>query len=479
MNTSYTTSSLTATAGTENPVASVEGVTPSASSIDSPHTEAITASIRELAQKALTATGGRTTYEYIPSTGREAGAMHGTGTGPGSILVSLEIVRAQENVNTDPVFLAKEAIVWLLLDPTLDLAGEVSRRNKAIAPAQQDVIRARLLEVLEQKILQNPRSGGLDLEMLVHPTPRFDKDGAPVIDKAGQPVLRPIANPVGWARQLLAGSVNVVTQRVLIADPSDLNDFGSHDNHEDKEIGIIRREIRLRLPSAEDSYLAGDTATDIEVLARWQERTQNKRGQDLTRVSARALLDQYGVPALIAPESGAEILALALALEESPALARVSLEVCDGLADLDAMTGSATLDDALLSLWDDYTAQDRASLLDAPAKVTLFLVQASLTLPEKPNRDIVRMAKMSVRGTSPARGWTGLSIRAMDSYIANTFALSSRDYVSVVDNGERLALAALWPALAQEVLDHVSRPAGSARTISEVGAWFGSALTTV
>lgn len=436
----------------------------------------ITVEIRDIAREALDASKGRTTYDYI--LGKEKSE-----SGTGIIGVSAQQIR--DRFADDPIAQAKLRILWLLLHPNLDLVGRTARRNPAVSDYMQERVRVRLEEILEQKVLQNPPSG-LDLNMLVNPTPQKSRGGNPALGIDGKPQMRVPADPVGWARQLLFGSLAVTTRRVFNNEVAQLSDFSDVINPDGTAPRLITRQVlQVELPiSAEDQYLGDRDELDRigedpeSALERWQADSEGKRGVDRLRLGAQTIIETFGLNAAVTPSSNTDRRTMLAAILDDPTLPVRSLSAFHDLSSGRPTWDQRDVSDGLLALWAEYTPEQSERLMDMDDRVAGELMRAALALPARPGRDALRTVCNTLCLASKRAGWNAVVRRALDSWVADHFSLTNDfDYRSAGDVGANEALAFDWEAAADSVLAWPGRPAGSnATTSADVHRWITRVL---
>ena len=433
--------------------------------------------IRKIARGALEASGGRSTYDYTLGTEKSE-------SGTGVIGVSAQQIR--DHFANDPIAQAKLQILWLLLHPDLNLVGKTAKSNPAVSDYMHERVRVRLEEILEQKVLQNPPTG-LDIEMLVHETPKRTKAGTPITEADGTPVMRSAADPVGWARQLLFGSLAVTTRRVFKNERAQLTGFADAYTELDGHTStpVYRRVLEVELPfSAEDQFLIESEELDRmdedpeAALERWREDSEGKRGIERSKVAAQTVITTFGLRAVSAPAANADRRALLTALAEDEALPLESLRAFQALSLGNPTPDQLVVSDEMLALWRDYTPEQAARLLDMDDRVPGILVEAALALPARPGRDSLRKLRNTLRLASNRAGWRDVVQRALDSWAADRFtAVSDFDYRSSVNPAVNEALADDWAAAARAVLVWPGHPAGAAaETAGDVHDWISAVL---
>ncbi len=439
----------------------------------------ISAQIRKIASEALAASGGRGTIDYQTGTTKSE-----SGTG----VIGLSATALRDRAATDPIVAAKLEIMWLLLDPRLNLVGRVAKSNNAVSETMQERIRVRLEEVLEQKVLQNPPTG-LDLKRLIGEAPRMwgADEVARNADHSVQ--MLPQADPIGWATRLLYGSLSATTKRVMNNEKAQLHSLSDSDtttapgqavaditvwHHvvglpESAEEQFIRDEESRAQAESEDAY-AGDAP---DALEHWREQVRNRRGVDKLQVDAEAIHAMLRVPRLMKPATAATARALHRQLVDDPEIAARALKAYHDLADGVPTWDQRGVSDEMLQLWSTFTVTEAAKLLGMDGRVPALLASAAVVLPPKPAAPVLKAVRAAIQLLSNQTGWIRLSSKAINAYFAAHYAWFSA-YDNIQRTGEDLtemeALAAEWPQLASEILAWPNNPA-DASTIGDVASW--------
>lgn len=329
-----------------------------------------------ICQKALAASGGRTTYSHETDNFRyvyegdvvtERGTKYGRTTraflkeegtwtpeahdttgvipsdsGTGFINLSLEYLQG----STDPVVAAKRELVWLLLDPALDVVGNaLALQKRWDLSTTSGHVRAhmteRLAEVLEQVVLANP-SAGLDIEKVANGTP-----------------------VVGWAVKAVAGSVFNTGRRVKhnekpttswrVGDEGGASDLymSADDLGSSAEVESSETESRRSADVLLDEYVSG---------SRVQRKSEAFQSALLRR--------QFDIPDIHVPDLPARKAVLA-ALESDGGddLAIRSLEVYWALIEGHPSPSHTDVSNDMLEVWREFSSHDCEMLLGLVPRV--------------------------------------------------------------------------------------------------------------
>jgi hypothetical protein len=280
---------------------------------------------RQIAEVALAATDGRTTYswegngirlayagdtvddqgdfafgptvrQYLVDGVYKTTAPIPSQSGTGLLNLALDHVRDCD----DAVVEAKRQIVFLLLDPSLDLVGYTMRVTSSWHGLMNEsnkirtALAIRLAEVIEQKVLENP-GAGLNLRDLT--------EGV---------------NIVGYMVNTLEGSIFNLMKRIHQNESKSLTTLDTPATDDEPvrrpHVRVLSKDI---LPaSAEDQAIAGEL--DIRALARIEAmadeadaaaearaaggKVRPRRMQEKEALVARTFLQQTGLPAPTIPE---------------------------------------------------------------------------------------------------------------------------------------------------------------------------------
>jgi hypothetical protein len=260
----------------------------------------------------------------------------------------------------DPVVDAKRQILFLLLDPALDLvrfAIRTWREKNAWAMDENtfEALRMRLEEVLEQLVLSNP--GPARSDDLLRPTAGLD--------------LRQIASGthvVGWAVKTLHGTIFNIVKRMpskLAADTAFDATAGETWTGVTQSYaqthGALTGDLATSLGDVSEQYAA---LTNISELTRISERTETAKGHEKRVLQAYALQKSLSLPHLSVPDVATRKAMLA-AYEQDKSLPAAAVK-----AYFDLIAGTPTpeqlnIDDTWLDLFRSWTSDDAYALLGA------------------------------------------------------------------------------------------------------------------
>lgn len=273
--------------------------------------------ITEHALTALYATGGRDHFEVAEVVKQQSG----WGTG-----YVTELVPADP---TDPAYVARKQIVFLLLDPELNLIGN-SMLTPNLVNSRSVVIdtESRLAEMLERQVMRPADDGGLNLRMAASES----------------------VSVVGWARKLLVGRNGA---------PKIAARVSAHASSRAAEMSDVR-----------DMYAAGlggqcGSAFDVEavvdtvglrhevagiVKARAKALAAANTDAEWSRTAAAVVTESFDLPDASAAHLDADAAReLLVTLEVAPELALASMNVHAGA------NGHAPVE--LVRMWAAYTRQ--------------------------------------------------------------------------------------------------------------------------
>lgn len=293
---------------------------------------------------------------------------------------------------SDPVAAAKRDILWLLLDPELDildpLVAAVTRRDN-LSGYMKDILRDRLVEILEQKVMADPPSG-LDLALI--------EEGA---------------SPVAWAKTMLERSAHPTTVNRLR--------YGAH-----RGAIPITKETEPLLPptylpeSMEFDTLVDDITGDVKYQ---RERTRIK-------VAADTLRSAYQLPVLETPPSAEARNRIIAALKNDMQLAHIALQYRIELGQ--SISEGGDLDSALVQVpheivyaWMWYSQFQASRLFDLDPLVAHIILTDALSPDPRPGRGHIRKVKGILRLASSKPGWLGAIYKAYDAFLDSRFELEN------------------------------------------------------
>lgn len=485
---------------------------------------------RLIAEQALAQTGGRTTYswegngirltytgdtvddqgdfdygptvrEYLVDGAYKTTAPMPSQSGTGLLNLALDHVKDCH----DPIVEAKRQIVWLLLDPALDLVEYTIRTSTAWHGLMQTphklrtALAIRLAEVVEQKVLENP-GGGLNLQDLLEGT-----------------------NVVGYMVKTLDGSIFNLMKRIITNEAKHRTVLDTPVDDDDAYRRPIVELATEQLPaSAESAAIDGDAdaraiaimealhAEDEMISAAKAENkaaeesgakkvhtVRSRRGQEKSAMVARAFLSQTGLPtphipeyetramllADLAEEEAVHSAAVAAAKQEADKLSEESGEKVSptpviraesiayrsflawhNLLNGDSDPRDADVSDEWLSVWEAYTpdlTEQMLAFITGHEERLTKVVEGVLALPEPMSPATKRRIRDTMKRTVNHSEVNLLISAAIDKYDA---------YIQGGDFYE-------WEQAAFTVLEHESGP--KMRTVGELGAAFDAAVAVL
>lgn len=416
---------------------------------------------------------GPTVRQYLVDGVYKTTAPDPSQSGTGLLNLALDHVKDC----TDPVVEAKRNIVWLLLDPSLDLVGYTMRVTSSWHGLMQEpnkirtALAIRLAEVVEQKVLENP-GAGLNLRDLANGT-----------------------NVVGYMVNTLDGSIFNLMKRILQNESKSQTTLDTPATSDDDS--VRRPHVRVLakdvLPaSAEEQAITA--TTDLRALARIEamadeaeqvaaaraagDKVRPRRAQERATLVARVYLEQLGLPAPIVPElavreqlladleaedvayaaelAAAEAAAAEEAARTGQAVAVITPERDPGVAyrSFDAWYNlvhgefgehDADIPERWFEIWEAYTVEDTVTLhadIAGRAQRLRTMVAGVLAVPEKMNN----VAKLRVN--------TAMKMFSVDDAFADLVAAATVAF----DLARRGLGSEEWEASATRVLAHRDAP---------------------
>ncbi|MFE6966754.1 hypothetical protein ACFVAJ_16720 [Agromyces sp. NPDC057679] len=274
------------------------------------------------------------------------------------------------------------------------------------------------------------------------------------------------ASAVGWARQLLRTAVNSKLRDILSADHelsySTLNDEEAVAD----EGGTIFDQVKNEL-SAEESFDDNRFAASFEALA----GLKSLRHTGKTKQNAHHLRAAYEITApIVTPEDEIDREWVQAQLEADETIAYRSLTQWLAIVTSQGRQQNP-IDDRLLGLWDDFTADQAEDLAEYRPGFAHTIALAAVMLSPKPSRDIVNQAVKLVTMASGSEEWESHAPALVQAWVARECSPFS-EFKSKTrgDENEQLAqhkmAAAAWPELARAAAGWHKTPLGS--TVDEV-----------
>jgi len=241
-----------------------------------------------------------------------------------------------------------------------------------------------------------------------------------------------------------------------------------------------------RFRSAEELFIARERRSLVagltEIVETWDERGLSAVEKDIERARAVRTLNALP-PAAVSDKSHKRWLSAFLRNEGADRVIRASLIAHRDLAAGEPQWSQLAVDDRLLDLWMDYTADQANALLEAHAEAATLIVKEAAAFPARPS-DAKRVAvRRLLKNLIIYRGWPSLVMRLEKAWVAEFFD-SNCDGEAITDissEEERVEAAADWADAATAALQFPGRPLGlQVRTVVDVAEWMMRAyrLTT-
>lgn len=232
-----------------------------------------------------------------------------------------------------------------------------------------------------------------------------------------------------------------------------------------------------RVLSAEELYIArerrGLVAGLTEIVETWEERGLTAAEKDAER--ARAVRSLLALPtAVVSDDAHKRWLAAFLRTENAERAVRLSLAAHRDLAAGEPQWAQLSVDDRLLDLWMDYTADQASTLLDAHSEAVSVIAREAAAFPPRP-REAKRVAVRRVlKNLTVYRGWPSMVMRLEKAWSAEFFdSHCEGDTRTDIDfEAERAEAASDWAEVASAALAFPGRPFGpQVRTVADVAEW--------
>lgn len=335
----------------------------------------------------------------------------------------------------------------------IDIAGQVAATHRNLSPQKRADLAEDLRWLLLNKTISRGPSG-------------FD------ITKAAQ------SSPTGWARELLRSAspsrLRKLAQREaeVSVDPTEPVD-GAPVSHADLTFhqAYVEDEPQSAVWTDEVSSLTEDY---LETAKHQSEATK-------LRLAAEAFRAAYRLPEVIRPADWLDRMWVLWSVEADPMLAWTSAVAFRDLVSATMSHEQRSIDERLLSLWDDFSAEDIDRIAELDARVAHVLVAQALTPLDRPHRSVIAGAKSLMRMSSAStKPWISLCQRLLDGWLAVECQPTSRfDRTADLDKRHSLTEkqvedAELWPDAVAEVTAWPGKPFGS--TMQEVSEWIRSAV---
>tara|TARA_R110002051_G_scaffold60546_9_gene110899 strand:- start:11053 stop:12195 length:1143 start_codon:yes stop_codon:yes gene_type:complete len=357
---------------------------------------------------------------------------------------------------------------------------QVAYSQAGINAQLREDLATRLSDLIERKALQET-DGGYDLHR----------------SASGE-------SACGWARALSKAGVQSAlrdirlhTNRNIEVDPIlDLTDESSKVSYADATFHLAGVEDDL------DPAASIARAEELQAIEDdFTEAASGRRSSGRLRIVADALLTAFALPAAVRPEDfmdrewireavasrfelgedGEELeLNIDSARNSAAALLAFIMEV--------ESEEQLAIDQRLLDLWDDYSAEELQALVSKPARVAQTLALAAVSAAPRPSRDTMSMTLRTIRladEDTDAAGFKTFTKRLLDAWVAteaeatNEFdSRSNKSPEAVMEAAALRMTAALdWPIVAAEAAARPGQPFG--KNVAEVNAFISSVISTV
>jgi hypothetical protein len=334
--------------------------------------------IRSIASETLRKTKGRTSTGQAPK-----GEMRAYG----------RVIGVEHYDLSDPLAEAKRDILWVLLGPRLDIVepvvATVARRDN-LSGYMQDILRDRLREILEQKVMADPPQG-LDLDRVVN-------EGT---------------SAVAWAKAVLEKSAHPTTVNRL--------KYGAH-----KGAIPITKETEPLLPptfipeNMEFDALVDDITGDVKY----------QRPRTRIKVAADTLREAYQLPILETSPSIEIRERIISALEKDMQLAHIALQYRIEIGD--TIVDGADIDESLIQVpfeavfaWMWYSQFQAQRLFELDPLVAHIVLLDALSPDPRPGREHIRKVKSILRLASSKPGWLGTIFPAYEAFLDSRYELEN------------------------------------------------------
>ena len=200
-----------------------------------------------------------------------------------------------------------------------------------------------------------------------------------------------------------------------------------------------------------------------------------------TKQDARHLREAYEITApIVVPEDSSDREWLAAALEANEMLAYASLTSWLAIVTGDGRV-APNLDDRVLGMWDDFTADQAEDLAERRPGVAHKIALAAVLLMPKPSRDVLKEAVKLATLAAPGHEWELHAASLVESWVArecspfSEFKTKSRGDEAQVAADRELAAAA-WPELIARTAAFHRAPLGATEEVitRRIGRIFSS-----
>lgn len=234
----------------------------------------------------------------------------------------------------------------------------------------------------------------------------------------------------GWARQLAGSAMQSELRKVRRSDTRNGTPLDPHGH----EFSVLAH-YQTSLIVYDDPSVRVD-ANLSDLVEDYTTKSKGMRDTDRVLASAETLCAGFGVAPAIRPEFMVDRDYALKALSADPSLAHRALRTWVSLvhgSDRDAI--DASIDDRILSLWDEQTEDSAEQLLALSADVTHMLAVAAVSpLPRPPKKALQKLKTMVMVGNGTRdKAWRDLTSVLVDSYVASEFEAVSQYATMSVD----------------------------------------------
>lgn len=379
---------------------------------------------------------------------------------------------------------------WMILHEIEEagIADQVARNTAGLDEQMRADLRDRLADLIQTKILLET-DGGFDLRF-VHNEGR---------------------SACGWARQLAKTAVRSELRPIFKRREEYLSVDPITPMNDDSEVYRGYADYKFHTSTTTDNASDHDTVEEAfkNLTEQFNEVANGARKGRMNGLGRRghlgaiALRAAYDLPELVRPDM-LDREWIRQQLNNNEHLAQAAASAMLSLVTAFEDEAQQQIDDRLLALFDDFTAQQLQLLVDKPATVAHLLAVDAVSQYPRPNRDAVEQAAslmVAVSGNDidrkSAREFRPSAKRLVDAWVASeceaisAYNLKSRLNTSGYSDDEtrefreledevfeekRLEIALTWPELANWATELDGAPFGS--TDREVSEWIRTAVGT-
>jgi hypothetical protein len=274
----------------------------------------------------------------------------------------------------------------------------------------------------------------------------------------------------GWARQLAKSAVKFSLKKII------------HDRLREMAVDPIIDTTDTPSASSYEALSFHSASTDVDfdpegditesemddIREEFEAAALGTRPSLRLGLSARAALKAYKLPAAIRPDSMIDREWVREAITKNDQLAYLSLSSYDTFIGAAENEEQRQVDDRLWALWDDYTADDRALLLEKTPLAAQWIVLAAIAPRARPNRDVIALSLHTLRMATTdddVRSYQKFTRDLLNAWIASECsAVSEFDTKGTLSDekaAERMIAAMNWPELAAEAAARKGQPFGA------------------